>query len=145
MPNIGAVLKAEIARLSRKEVRAQMGPAKTASAQYRRHIAELRRKVAELARDVASLHKAAAARSRSAGTPKSARFSAKGLRSHRSRLGLSAEDYGRLAGVSGQSIYNWEREATTPRDAQKARLLSLRALGVRDARAQLARLDESKG
>jgi hypothetical protein len=45
IPNIGAVLKHEIARLSRREIRAQVQTTKKASAQYRRHIAALRREV----------------------------------------------------------------------------------------------------
>jgi len=43
------------------------------------------------------------------------RFVPNGIRSHRARLGLSAEDYGRLVGASAQTIYNWERETSTPR------------------------------
>jgi hypothetical protein len=37
------------------------------------------------------------------------RFVADGLKSQRSRLGLSAADYGRLVGVSAQSVYNWNK------------------------------------
>ena len=48
MPNIGAVLKQEIARLSRREIRGQVEATKKASAQYRRHIATLRRQIATL-------------------------------------------------------------------------------------------------
>ena len=144
MPNIASVLKAEIARLARKEVRSQIEATKNAAAQHRHHIAELRRQVSTMQRQLASLQKAAG-KTRSAVTPqtpdKAIRFSAKGLRSHRQRLGLSAEDYGRLVGVSAQSIYNWEREAATPRAAQKARLASLRSIGARAARAHLEKLD----
>ena len=50
MPDIAAVLKEEIARLARKEVRSQTEGLKKASAQYRRDIAALKRQVAELER-----------------------------------------------------------------------------------------------
>ena len=43
MPNIAAVLKDEIRRLAKKEIKAQVGSTKQAVAQYRRDIAELKR------------------------------------------------------------------------------------------------------
>jgi DNA-binding transcriptional regulator YiaG len=132
MPSIANVLKAEISRIARKEARAENHATRKASAQHRRSIAELRRQVASLRHDLA-----AALRKKSAPSRKPSRFTAKGLISHRARLGLSAGDYGRLVGVSAQSIYNWERESATPRDAQKAKLLTLRTLGAREARRQL--------
>ena len=61
----------------------------------------------------------------------------KGLRSHRARLGLSAEEYGRLVGVSAQTIYSWERQTSTPRAAQRASLAAVRGLGKREAHARL--------
>jgi transcriptional regulator with XRE-family HTH domain len=65
---------------------------------------------------------------------------ARGLRSHRDRLGLSAEQYGRLAGVSAQTIYSWERGTSTPRARQRASLAEVRGLGKREARARLEAL-----
>lgn len=69
------------------------------------------------------------------------RFSAKGLRSLRKRLGLSAEDFGRLLSVGAQTVYNWEQEKTSPRPAQIPVIASLRKIGKREA---LARLEQSK-
>ncbi len=68
------------------------------------------------------------------------RFTAKGLRSQRSRLGLSAADYGKLVGVTGQSIYSWERETSRPRKQQVARIASIRHLGKKEAHARLEQL-----
>jgi len=65
------------------------------------------------------------------------RFVAKGLRSQRARLGLSADEYAKLVGVSAQSIYNWEHGHATPRPAQVAAIARLRSIGKREARAQL--------
>jgi len=141
MPNIGAVLKQEIARLSRKEVRGQVTTTKKASAQYRRDIAALKRQVAALAKQVAMLAK----RTRGAAPVATAadedgaklRFSAKGLKSHRAKLGISAGDYGKLVGVSAQSVYNWEAGKASPRAGQRAQLAALRSLGKREAQARL--------
>jgi DNA-binding transcriptional regulator YiaG len=145
MPNIGTVLKAEITRLSRKALKSETEVTRNAVAQHRRYIADLRRQVAQLERQVATLQKGArrAAASSDDAPGKRVRFSPKGLRSHRERLGLSAGDYGRLIGVSAQSIYNWERETASPREAQKVRLAAVRALGSRAARARLEAIDGS--
>ena len=64
-------------------------------------------------------------------------LSRRGLRAQRKRLGLSAADFGKLVGVSPQSIYNWEQEASRPREEQIAKLVALRALGKREARERV--------
>lgn len=145
MPNFGAVLKEEISRLARKELRSQTRGMKKASSQYRRDIAALKRQVTELQRQVSLLEtqvlKSAPALP-AADTAKGARFTAKGLHSQRERLGLSAADYAKLVGVSSQSIYNWERGETRPRKEQVAILAGLRGIGKREARARLAQLNK---
>ncbi|WP_243294479.1 hypothetical protein [Geothrix mesophila] len=50
MPDIASVLKSEILRLARKEVRNEIENLKRASAQYRSEIAQLRRLVEQLER-----------------------------------------------------------------------------------------------
>ena len=139
MPNIGAVLKQEIARLSRREIRSEVEATRKASAQYRHHIAALRRQVAALEREVAILSRRVRERAPAAASEGQAkfRFVAKGLRSQRNRLGLSADEYARLVGVSAQSIYNWERGHATPRPAQVAAIAQLRGIGKREARSRL--------
>lgn len=142
MPNIGSVLREEITRLSRKETRGQIDSTRKATAQHRKDIAALKRQVAALERQVKVLARrsstaaAAGAASRATGQPK-LRFVAKGLKSQRERLGLSAGEFGRLVGVSAQSIYNWEGGATRPRDEQVARLARLRSIGKREAGQRL--------
>lgn len=136
MPNIGAMLKQEITRLARREVRAQVHATKKASTQYRRHIAALRRQVTALERQLALVRRrvSAAAPAASASEPaQKVRFVAKGLKSQRARLGLSAADFGRLVGVSAQSIYNWEQGHATPRAGQLAALAARRGIGKREA------------
>ena len=48
MPNIAAVLREEIVRLARKEIRKQTNVLRKASVQYRRDIAEMKRRVSDL-------------------------------------------------------------------------------------------------
>ncbi|BCT91141.1 hypothetical protein LYSHEL_01650 [Lysobacter helvus] len=138
MANIGTLLKSEITRLARKEVKAQTDALRKSGASYRRDIAALKRQVTDLQRQLATAvwgtKRAAPLESTESGR---VRFSAKGLKSHRAKLGLSANDYGRLAGVSGQSVYGWETGKTIPRQSQVAALAVLRGLGKRDAIARL--------
>ena len=151
MPNVGSVLREEITRLSRREIRRQTQHTKKMTAEHRRHIAGLKRKVVELERTLAKLVRHAARQTSAAGGtsvngtdgPK-LRFVAKGLRSHRSRLGLSAGDFGKLIGVSANSVYAWESGATTPRREQVMKIAALRAIGKREAAKRLEAATASK-
>jgi DNA-binding transcriptional regulator YiaG len=147
MPNIVSVLKEEILRLARKEARSETNALKKASAQYRRDIAALKRQVAELQRNVAPLEKQVlrnAAAQPAEVDAERVRFTAKGLRSQRQRLGPSAANYGRLIGVTGQSIYSWEQETSRPRKQQFAPIAALRQIGKREAQARLQQLAKQK-
>jgi DNA-binding transcriptional regulator YiaG len=141
MPNIASVLKQEIARLSRREVRGQVGSTKKASGQYRRDIAALKREVATLKRQVALLQRHAPTTPPVNASAIKVRFVPKGISSHRKRLALSAHEYGRLVGVSAQSIYNWERGQTVPRAQQVHAIAALRAIGKREAQLRLKQID----
>jgi DNA-binding transcriptional regulator YiaG len=137
MPNIGALLKSEITRLARKEIRGEVASLRKAGAGYRRDIAALKRQIADLQRQMSANRRSRRAESADSTQSTKMRFSAKGMKSHRTKLGMSAGDYGRLAGVSAQSIYNYETGKATPRQAQVAALLAVRSLGKREAMARL--------
>lgn len=143
MPNIAAVLKEEISRLARKEVRRQMSTLRRASIQHRRDIAEMKRRVFDLQRRILPLQKQMLRDVPLQGPHVEAervRFTAKGLRSQRERLKLSAADYGKLVGVTDQTIYNWEHETARPRKQQLAIIASLRHMGKRQVLARLEQL-----
>jgi DNA-binding transcriptional regulator YiaG len=57
-------------------------------------------------------------------------------------LGLSASDYGKLIGVTGQTVYKWEQEASRPREQQMAALAALRRMGKKEARERLEELSK---
>lgn len=54
-------------------------------------------------------------------------------------------EFGKLLGVSAQSIYNWESEKARPRAEQIAKLAALRSVGKREAAARLEQLNGAKG
>lgn len=144
MPNIANLLKEEIARVARKQVRAETAGLKQAIAPYRAQIAELKRRTRELELQVNRLGRAAArsapARQQDGGESRNLRFSAKGLAAQRRRLGLSAHAFGALIGASGQSIYKWEEGKTRPRAKHLPAIASLRTIGKKEAAARLATL-----
>ena len=65
------------------------------------------------------------------------RFSARSVKAQRTRLKLSAADYGKLVGVSGLTIYSWESSKSRPRKKQLAGLVAVRGLGRREALRKL--------
>lgn len=145
MPNIATVLKQEITRLARKEIKRQTDA-------LRKSVSALRSEVAALKRELKAQGAAFRQAQRTGNAVKDqlvaveggqdARFSAKGLVSLRRRLGLSASDLGRLIGASGQSVYGWEAGTTRPRVRQIAAIAAIRTLGKREARQRLAAMTE---
>ena len=143
MPNIASILKSEIARVARKEIRAETESLKRASAQYRSTIAALKRQVDALERQYKKLSKGAPRQARiepAGGVATRVRFSAARLAAHRAKLGLSAKDYGALIGVSGLSIYKWEGGSVRPRASQLPAIAAVRNLGKREAAVRLEAL-----
>lgn len=141
MANLAVTLKEEIQRLARKEIKAQTGTTKQAVAQYRREIAKLKRQLREQEKKINFLEKQEQKR---LGQPvateeptEGVRFSARSVKAQRTRLGLSAEDYAGLVGVSGMTIYNWEQGTTRPQKAQLAALVAVRGISKREALVKL--------
>jgi DNA-binding transcriptional regulator YiaG len=54
---------------------------------------------------------------------------------------MSAGDFGKLLGVSSQTIYNWEHGTARPRPLLLEKLATLRGLGKREAIAYVRALD----
>jgi DNA-binding transcriptional regulator YiaG len=142
MPNIATVLKDEIRRLAKREIKANTSSTKGAVAQFRRDIAKLKRLLQTQQREITFLKTQEQKR---LGQPQTkeedelegVRFSARSVKAQRRRLKLSAADYGKLVGVSGLTIYNWELGKSHPRKQQLARLVAVRGLGRRAALAKL--------
>lgn len=149
MPNIASTLKEEITRIARKEVRNEIANLRKAVTTQRSEIAELRRRAAIADKELGAVNKARAKqqapseqRSTDASAKKGLRFSAKGLASNRKRLGLSAEQFGLLVGVAGQSIYNWEAGQSRPRERFLPAIAELKKIGKKGASARLHALKE---
>ena len=145
MPSIAAVLKAEISRLAKREAKVATSKLKRASVQHRSDIAKLRKLIGEQATAIAHLKK-------QMGQPQAAeeplngvRFSARSAKAQRKRLGLSAEKYAKLVGVSALTIYSWEAGKTKPRKAQLDALVAVRGIGKREAMQRLEAMKKGRG
>jgi DNA-binding transcriptional regulator YiaG len=145
MPNVASVLRDEINRLARKEIRQQVGPLKKTNVELRRTVAALKSEVTALQRKVRFLEKQEKRRLEAApkeSTAKRVRFSPRSVKADRKRLGLSAKDYGALVGVSSLTIYSWESGKSKPRAERLAAWARVRGIGKREA---LRRLELLRG
>lgn len=142
--NALSVLKAEISRLARKEAKRVVAPVQKASATYRGLIAGLRKQVTSLQKELAVLKRAVPSPERALATKTEpeGRFwiTGKGIRTLRKRLGLTQVQFGKLAGVSGQSVVNWEGaegKVEIRRKETMARLQGLKGKGKREVAEML--------
>jgi DNA-binding transcriptional regulator YiaG len=144
LANFNSTFKSEVTRLARKEVRALTQATRKAATQHRREIAALKRQVSDLLSRTGFLEgqeKRRLVKAPPTSAAEGVRFSPKWAKSHRARLGLSAADYGRLVGVTGLTIYNWEAGKSKPRDKQIAKWAAIRGLGKREAVKRLEMLE----
>jgi DNA-binding transcriptional regulator YiaG len=142
MTSVFSHLNEHIRKLARRELKPLLTEAKKRTSEHRRAIALLKREVAALKRDLAVARQHAPKEPAiSPQVLQKSRLRIDGLKAHRQKLGLSAREYGRLMGVSGLTIYNWEAGKSKPRRTQLPRIVSVRGIGKREA---LNRLNEDK-
>lgn len=147
MPNIATVLKAEIGRVARKELRAETDGLKKNVSGQRAEIAALKRRIQDLEKAFKTLSKGASAKATTVPVSNEPagplRFKAAGMAANRKRLGISAAEFRLLVGASGQSVYLWESGKGKPRGKFLQAIAELRGLGKREVAARLAALKQS--
>jgi DNA-binding transcriptional regulator YiaG len=146
MTNLATVLKSEVSRLARKEVRTHTDGLKKAISGYRTEIASLKKRVSDLEKQVDRASRSTQRQAKVEVAEEGAedgvglRFRAAGMAANRKRLGLSAADFGKLVGATGQSIYSWETGKSKPRSQSLAAIAALRGIGKREVAVRLAAL-----
>ena len=141
MPNFAAALREEVIRLARKELRTETAGLKKAVGRYRSEIASLKKRLSAVEQQLSRRRRenSQAAVAHDADKPASRiRFSAKGFRSMRERLALSAPEIAGLLQVSVQTVYNWEAGTSRPREPQLSAIGVLRKTGKREMAARLS-------
>jgi DNA-binding transcriptional regulator YiaG len=135
-------LKSEIARIAKKENKAENAALKKASTQYRSEIAALKRRLVALESMVGKIGKqtakAGAEVVSTEDDEKSLRFRVAGFASLRKKLGVTANEMGALLGVSDQSVYKWEQGKAKPRASQMNAIAAVRKLGKKQVAELLA-------
>ena len=141
-----AALKRQIQDLQSKlsSPRPQDAPGKTTVKKPTRKKAAAKPKGTKAETKAAAAAPAPAAPAAPAKRSARTRFSPKGLKADRERLGLSADNYGKLVGVSGLSIYNWEQGKARPRESSIASLMAIRGVGKREAAKRLGAVEKPK-
>jgi DNA-binding transcriptional regulator YiaG len=116
MSNVEKILKAEIARISKREAKnATQGIGKS-NVWLKKTVADLRKRVRILEKEnkhlVTAMKKYQMARPEKADTEegKKAGYSSRGIRALRKKLRLSQADFGKLLGTTPGSVHLWERK-----------------------------------
>ena len=152
MPNIAKVLREEIQRLAKRQVKAQVNPLRRDTVRLKRSVADLRRQIAALDRTTRELVKrvtpVVAIKEIEEATEKAAKLrpTSKSLKTLRTRLGLTQAQFGKLLGVSGQAVVQWASREGRIRMRQRtlAALAGIQNIGKREAWRRLAGMAESK-
>jgi len=150
MSNVVKILKAEIARISKKEAKSATQAIGKSNTWLRKTVADLKKRLVLLEKE--NRHLVAAMKKYQVAQPekidaeegKKARFTSRGIHALREKLRLSQADFGKLLGTTSHAVYLWEKKqgALNLRDKTKAAILSIRGLGAREVKEKLAELGE---
>ena len=147
MAKIEDVIKAEIMRLARREVRAVFRPLKREVWQMSAKLASLSKGIASLNRTAKELH-LEEAKPKLEATPeevKASRLSPERITRLRKKLGISQREMGILLGASLGAVLSWEKGKSKPKPEKKAALVALRKMRKRDVKKLLAlKVEESE-
>jgi DNA-binding transcriptional regulator YiaG len=146
MANLAKVLKEEICRLARKEIRSELATQQKTISKLKQDISVLKKQLSEQQRINKALLKNTGSATDEVLTPAAdastttKRFTGKGVRGMRKKLGLSQTDFAKLAGVTLQSVYQWEHRNGPLKLRTKAHagLVKVSNMGRREALATLS-------
>ena len=153
MPNVANVLREEIQRLAKKQVKAGLGPLKRDQVRLKKHVADLRRQVAALTSANRELQKkvtpVVAVKAAEQATERASKLrpTAKSLEALRGRLGLTQVQFGKLLGVSGAAVTQWAGKdgRVRMRSTTLTALAEIRNIGKREAHRRLNAMVEPVG
>ena len=148
MSNVVKILKAEIARISKREAKSATKAIGKSNTWLRKTAADLKKRLVLLEKEnkrlVAAMKKFQVEEPQKPDQEegKKARFTSKGILALRKKLRLSQADFGKLLGTTPHAVYLWEKKlgALNLRDKTKAAILSVRGLGAREAKEKLEKL-----
>ena len=146
MAKIEGVLKSEIVRLAKREIRSTFFP-------LRREVRSIRLKLSGLSKNFSALNRLTKDQLQKMpkkgleATPeevKASRLTPDRIRGLRKKLGISMRELGILTGTSLGAILSWEKGKFKPRGEKKAALVGLRKFRKQEIRKLLAEKAGSK-
>ena len=148
MPDLARVLREEVQRLAKRQVKAGLTPIKRDTVRLKQHVAGLRRELTALTRTsrelLARVTAVVTTKETEVATERAAvlRPTSKSLARLRRRLDLTQVEFGKLLGVSGQAVLNWESKGSRVRmrSANLAALAGIQKIGNREAHRRLEKM-----
>jgi DNA-binding transcriptional regulator YiaG len=141
MGKVEGVIKSEIVRLAKREMRKISVPLGRDVRSLKSTVSQLRKTVLALERLTAHQQKALSKAKMPLEAPqeevKVSRFSPRLIRSLRRHLGITQKELAALTGVTVGAIHQWESGMFKPSLKKKGVLVALRKLGRRDVRKLL--------
>ena len=145
MGKLGSIIKSEVIRLAKREMRKVSVPLGRDVRSLKNTVSQLRRSVLAIERFVVQKQKELSKREiRLEALPeelKKSRFSPRLIRSLRKKLRITQKELAALAGVTVGSVHQWETGRFQPKTVKKARLVALRRL----TRSDVKKLLEERG
>jgi DNA-binding transcriptional regulator YiaG len=151
MPNLSQVLKAEITRISRREIKSSVSPIRSSNFVLKRTVAALKKRIAVLESENKRFialqnelqEKKCEAQIAQVQNNK-IRITSQSIKALRAKLGLSQDSLAMLLGMSGNAIYLMERKGgrLRLRTSTMTKLMALRGIGKREA---VRKLEEIEG
>jgi DNA-binding transcriptional regulator YiaG len=141
MGKIESMIKSEIQRLARREIRSTFRPLKREVRTMRLKLSSLMKGFSNLNRITKEQVQRASEQFKLESSPdeiKIARFSPVRIRALRLKKGLSQKELGMLIGVSLGTVVLWEKGKITPKAERKGALIALRKLKKREIKRILA-------
>ena len=138
MSKFTKLLKEEISRLARKEVRKKFSPLRSRVIDLNREVSGLKKELDKRDKKISRLEKLVA-EAQPAPVPaskeevKKARISPRLIKIQRKRLDLNQSDFARLIGVSVSAVRSWEQGRSAPRGENLASFVAVRKLSKREA------------
>jgi DNA-binding transcriptional regulator YiaG len=141
MGKVEGIIKSEIARLAKREVRKVSGPLGRDLRSLKSVVSQLRRTVLGLQRITTiqqkELEKGKMVLEAPLEEVKESRFSPRLIRSLRRHLGITQKELAVLTGVTVGAVHLWESGQFKPSMKKKAVMVALRKLGRREVRKLL--------
>lgn len=151
MPNFAKVWQDEVRRLARKETKDELVSMRQENAVLKKYVASLKKRLETLERQSKRIQKRVAvavpdapdaANGEEGESGPRLRVSGKTVRTLRQRLGVTQAEFATLLGVTGQSVYQWERrdDRIRLRNATMQAFAEIKGIGAREARRRLEAL-----